>query len=118
MLAFVFIVPFFVMAIGVVMAFLAFDNLLRIEYTDHSEHWRQDGKPIGFFWMPAGTRFFSGLAARNRLFWTWLSDVPSWAESNERAKWLLRRIRVGMILGGVGWLSFLVGLGCFFAAIS
>jgi hypothetical protein len=70
-----------------------FDRLVRLEYTRHHEEWISDGKPIGFFWIPADGSTFSGGLARSSLAMSWLVVAPKWVDEAPAAKRDLRRMR-------------------------
>ena len=53
-------------------SFVAFDKLVKSEYTLHHRSWIADGKPAGFFWRPKESDPFIGQFARLRLSFSWL----------------------------------------------
>ena len=44
-------------------AFVVFDRLMRLEYSCHRKMWEADGKPHGFFWVPAESKAAGGWLA-------------------------------------------------------
>lgn len=86
-------------------SFVSFSSLVRPEFTDHKSEWIADGGPQGFFWKPpyAGPwRTMRSAYASNVLLWKWLFVTPTWARSDERARRLLRRFRVGVATWNLG----------------
>lgn len=84
-------------------ALLAFDALVKREYTTHPQDWEMDGRPHGFLWIPpeSKTRNSSGVstirssstAARNRCLMVWIFSAPFWTHQDVqslRITWLMR----------------------------
>ena len=89
--------------------FLTFDRLVRFEYANHRDIWRQDGSPAGFFWRTQECTWTSGLATQ-RLAVVWLFRTPPWvAASTECRRWL-RHVRIATAVWN---LSVLVAFACF-----
>jgi len=61
-------------------SFVAFDQILRKECREHPAEWEHDGKPIGFFWVPAGGSILRGSSWRSQLMFRWLFLRPEWAK--------------------------------------
>jgi hypothetical protein len=90
-------------------AFVVFDRLVRLEYSSYRQHWEADGKPHGFFWVPAEAKLAGGwlvsLAswrARNRLSFGWLFSTPGWMRRDEKALRLIFWLRVLVLTWNVG----------------
>ena len=102
MLSFVLIILFAVMLLT---AFLLFDRLVHVEYQFYRSNWVADGKPHGFFWVPAEVKTLGGWMikghssiASKRCAIIWLFSTPDWLRGDPRAKRFLY------------WLRFLVAL--------
>lgn len=85
--------PFLSMAIPALMAFFAFDKLVRIEYESHRNDWERDGRPHGIFWVPEEARTLGGWLvswsssiASRRCAFVWLFSTPKWALRDKSAK--------------------------------
>ena len=96
-------------------ALVVFDRLVRIEYTEHRLSWEADGKPYGFFWVPAESKMaggwlvsFGGGFARNRCIFGWLFSTPEWMRRDERALRLVSWLRVLVLSWNVGILGAVV----------
>lgn len=79
-----------------ILDFLAFDRLVRYEYENFREAWEQNGCPLGFFWKPPNSRFFTSpmrYMARDRCAVMWLFVTPNWMQQDTRALSLVSRLR-------------------------
>src|SRR5574341_1585709 len=88
-------------------SFLTFDQLIQLEYNFYRSQWENEGKPRGFFWFPReywrsqSTGWFSTWKSQYKSNWAmlkanliWLFSAPQWIKSDEKAKKLLKRLRV------------------------
>lgn len=95
-----FVILFIVM---VVLSLLLFDIVLRKQYRDHLEQWRQDGCPWGFFRFPREVGFLAGCKARNVVFKQWLTGNPVWLESDPVAARYVYLFRITGAMACVTW---------------
>ena len=94
------------------MAFVVFDQLVRLEYSSYRKHWEADGRPHGFFWVPAEAKIARGLLvnlgswrARNRCSFGWLLSTPEWMRWDEKAMRLVFWLRVLVLVWNVGFIA-------------
>lgn len=73
--------------------FFAFDRVVRLEYASYRSAWEPDGRPRGFFWRPSESTLFGSYFARQRFSLTWLFSTPTWAQHDQSASRLLKRLR-------------------------
>jgi hypothetical protein len=97
---------FFILMVWIVFAFICFDRLLRHQITHYPENWAGDGQPSGFFYFPRRASYASAYWARNRCLKKWVSQTPSWAQEDEKAFNLLRRLRNALLTYLIGFLIF------------
>jgi|SRR5688572_15995002 len=90
--------------------FLTFDQLVRLEYNSYRAQWEKDGTPRGFFWLPREywrsqdiswfgiwkAQYKSGWAMQKPQFW--IFSTPLWIKNDERAKKLLMRLRILVLI--------------------
>lgn len=100
--------PFFLLVLFV---FYLFDRIVKLEHSDHKKHWLNDGRPIGFFWVPKESESeFLGLPkltaarARNRLSGKWFFITPDWAVYDKQASKMFRQYRIFAVLSFSSWL--------------
>ena len=74
-------------------AFFSFDSLVKLQHDRYPDAWKADGSPWGFFWRPRGGEF-AGAFWRGWLSMKWVFATPEWVRADERARLLLRRIRI------------------------
>jgi len=93
-------------------AFWTFDQLVRLEYHSYRMNWEADGKPYGFFFVPAECKARGGLIvsfrssfASHRCAFGWLFSTPQWVKDDAKAKRLLLWMRVTVIVWNVGILG-------------
>jgi hypothetical protein len=93
-------------------AFALFDRLVRLEYSSYRKHWEADGRPHGFFWVPAESKSaggwlvgFGSSAAFHRCTFSWLFSTPDWMRTNNAARRLIFWLRVLVVT----WNIALVG---------
>ena len=72
--------------------FIVFDQLVRLEYSQHRKQWNADGRPHGFFWIPSESKFpggwlvsFRSSKGFHRIVFPWLFSTPSWMRHDIRA---------------------------------
>jgi hypothetical protein len=100
-------------------AFLTFDQLIRLEYNSYRAQWEDDGTPRGFFWVPReywriqSPSWFGRWKSQYKSSWSmqkanlfWLFSTPLWIKNDEKAKKLLKRMRVLVLIWNG---SFLLG---------
>lgn len=106
------VITFFLLASVLIAAFLRFDQLVRLEYESYRRIWEADGKPHGFFWVPAESRSLggwrvkasSGLASK-RCALVWLFSTPEWIQRDDRAGHLLLWLRILVLVWNAGIIS-------------
>jgi hypothetical protein len=81
--------------------FVTFDSLVKIQHAEHVDAWLADGSPWGFFWRPPGSAF-AGTFSRGWVSMKWILVTPEWVRDDQRAKKLLRRMRVCIGVWNVG----------------
>ncbi len=93
-------------------SFWTFDQLVRLEYRSHRANWESDGKPHGFFFVPAECKAMGGLIvsfgssfAFHRCVFGWLFSTPHWVKEDARARRLLLWMRVTVFIWNVGVLG-------------
>jgi hypothetical protein len=76
--------------------FLVTDRLLRLEYFAARQEWNDDGKPHGYFWIPAEAKTSGGWFARpgssralRKVAFIWIFKTPAWVSQLEVARRLL-----------------------------
>jgi hypothetical protein len=94
-----------------------FDQLIVREHALYHGHWRRDGKPIGFLYIPREARVLGGWAIRpgsvfalHKLTLVWLFSTPQWMRDDGEALRLLRRWRILNIVYAMAFLGTLVVL--------
>ena len=93
-------------------AFIVFDRLVRLEYSDHRRAWEADGRPHGFFWVPREVTFAGGWlvslgssAARMRKSYVWLFSTPDWVRTDNNARRLLYWLRILVLTWNIGLIA-------------
>ena len=91
--------------------FIVLDRLIRLEYRNWRKEWQKDGRPHGYFFVPAESKSFGGLlvslrsSRALRTVWIeWLFKTPEWMVKQDGARrliWLHRCLVVTL------WLPFL-----------
>lgn len=101
------------------MSFLAFDQLVSLEYRFHRADWVSDGMPHGVFWVPSEAKMLNGWLVKGRSFlssrrcWiVWLFRSPKWARSDEGAKFAFFRWRLLVVFSDLTFL-LLIGFSFF-----
>ena len=97
------------------LAFVSFDQLVRLEYKFHRVSWEADGKPHGFFWVPSQSKGsgamltkFGSTVARNRCVFSWLFSTPKWAGEEKRARNILVRYRLSVLAWNLGFTAIVL----------
>lgn len=93
--------------------FFLFDQILRKEHGDYRQSWEQDGKPIGFFWIPEGGKILEGSFARSGLFFKWAFSLPHWAAPRTDLVPLFRELRRTLAIGVGIWIVSMIVLFTF-----
>src|SRR5438093_6682820 len=90
-----------VLALGtaIPLSLSAMDSLIRREYELHHRDWEQDGRPIGWFFLPAEARPFRSRFAFHFSTLVWLFSTPQWIRTDATAAALLRRLRWSTFMG-------------------
>ncbi len=78
---------------AILLGSVPFDRLLRVFHGRHREMWEARGRPTGMFWVPPGSRFFTGVVARGDLAREWLYDTPAWIAESPKLLGMLHRFR-------------------------
>jgi hypothetical protein len=82
-------------------SFIIYDSILKLEYKSYHVYWKNDGQPIGFFWIARENRKlfvspFSQLRnqfARDQLSRKWLYSTPEWMTNDPQALQLTTKYR-------------------------
>src|SRR5258708_7295484 len=92
----------------VLVSFVVFDRLLRIQVCEARPEWERDGCPSGYFWSPPGGRKMS-LRARGYLLSQWFYRRPAWVGVATEAARLHGILRLATWLGGIALAPVLLG---------
>lgn len=100
------IVPVIMLPLFLVLltAFITFDSLVKLQHARYPDAWQAAGSPWGFFWRPRGSGF-AGSFWRGWLSMKWTLVTPEWARADDRARSLLRRMRICVAVWNVGVLA-------------
>jgi|SRR6266550_739634 len=97
-------------------AFIIFDRLVRLEYSAYRSNWEADGKPHGFFWVPAESKSAGGWLvgsrssfAFHRCTFGWLFSTPAWMRDNASARRLVFWLRLLVLTWNLGIVGAVVG---------
>jgi hypothetical protein len=87
--------------------FFTFDQLIRLEYNSYKAQWENDGRPRGIFWFPPeywrkqNASWFGRWKSQYKNEWAfqkvalfWVFSTPQWIKDDEKAKNLIRRLRI------------------------
>jgi hypothetical protein len=107
----IFLLSFVTALIGAGATLWLFDRLLHLQRERYPTEWARDGAPMGFFWVPAGARLVRGSFARSAAFLRWTFRTPAWVRQDERAKRLLRDLRLAHVAGLYGILMTVLAVG-------
>lgn len=94
-------VVMFPLIVVLLTAFVSFDLLVKLQHSRYPDAWKADGAPWGFFWRPRGSGF-AGAFSHGWLSMKSVFVTPEWARADERARSLLRRMRVCVAVWNVG----------------
>jgi hypothetical protein len=97
-------------------AFIVFDQLVRLEYSQYRKDWDADGRPHGFFWVPSECKSAGGWwvslrssnAFRRNMF-GWLFSTPTWMRADARALKRVYLLRVLVFIWNFG-LAITIGV--------
>ena len=97
---------------GIILMFIihvsCFDLLIYRLYTYHSDKWVSQGCPVGFIYIPSGSRLFWATIFRykysNGLIW----QTPQWIKNDPKAKKILICYRVTLAICLAGIFGFMV----------
>ena len=81
-----------------VVSFVVFDRLLRIQFSDAHSDWEREGCPSGYFWAPPSSRKLSP-RARGYLYSKWFYHAPPWVRGSQQAERLYARFKLMVWLG-------------------
>ncbi len=89
--------------------FVAFDQLVRLQYTSHRQAWIEDSQPTGFLWNPPGRSIWLHLFYRTNYsgslcFYSWVFNTPQWVKQDKVAGRHLRRMRICFLVWIIGFL--------------
>jgi ferric iron reductase protein FhuF len=90
------------------LAFLNFDKLVKIEYEKFKTNWIDDGKPRGFFWKPTESNWFSSSFAMQQLAMYWLFKTPDWINNELKAKEALQKLRIYVLIWNIGMVMWVL----------
>ena len=76
-----------------IMAFVLFDSLIRIEHDFHHDAWISDGRPAGMLWRTPECTWIYSYWRRNILMFAWLFTTPKWIQEGTEERKQLRRLR-------------------------
>jgi len=92
----------------VIMSFIVFDRLLRIQFSDARSEWESDDCPSGYFWAPPGSKRLSP-RARGNLLSHWFYHRPAWVSSSAQAARLYGLLRLATYLAAIALAPVLLG---------
>jgi hypothetical protein len=101
--------------LNVLFSFYLFDRVVKFEYRNYRKYWIDDGKPIGFFWVPEEARgkflrmpnIRSGFA-RSRFASYWIYITPEWTKGDAQATKVLLQYKLSAVLPMVTLLVWLI----------
>lgn len=103
-----------VFSISVLINLYYYDRILKAEYSSYYEQWLKDGSPIGFFWVPKGSKLISGSFSRGRLSFKWSFKTPDWANNDKTVLQHLYKMRTSGAVGIVAWFVIVI---CFLSKL-
>lgn len=114
----VFWLSFLLFFVSLLRSFLIFDRIVRHEHDAHPEFWGNDGKPIGYFWIPEGAKpSLEGYRTRYRVYVRLFLKTPAWVTTDAEHR-LLLGFRLWWIIAPLSGLAALVAFfRIFFQAI-
>jgi hypothetical protein len=87
-------------------AFITFDKILKIQYSEFKSTWEADGRPYGFFWKPKDTQWLRSSLAKIRISYQWLFRTPHWAQDSKTTRKYFIRFCLLVLCWNVGLLIF------------
>lgn len=92
-----------------ILAFVYFYRLVKIESEMYRDQWIDDGKPLGdYFWKASLSTSFSTWFPTLRVSWSWLFKTPQWVRNDFKAKSLLRKWRITVLIWNVAIIVWFV----------
>jgi hypothetical protein len=104
------IIGFPVFFAAILLCFYYYDRILKTEYSKYHDQWLADGSPLGFFWVPKGSKLFTGSFSRGALSFQWLFRNPKWAMDDKTVLQYLFKLRLSWAVGMLAWLILVAGL--------
>ena len=95
-------------AVVVLLSYLIFDRLLRIQFSEAHSDWERQGCMSGYFWSPPGCRETSR-RERGDLLGKWLFNPPYWLKSSA-SFWRVLGLATMVVLFPPALISLLWGL--------
>ena len=84
-----------------ILAFLNFDRLIKIQYEKYREQWTLDGKPRRFFAASSEGPWIRGWIATYRLSFSWLFKMPEWVRNDHEARKSLKKLRLLVLIWNI-----------------
>jgi hypothetical protein len=104
------IIGFLVFFSAILICLFYYDRILKTEYSKYHDQWLADGSPLGMFWVPKGSKLFSGSFSRGPLMFQWLFKNPQWAINDKTVLQYLRKLRISWAIGALVWLIMVTGI--------
>ncbi len=104
------IIGFPVFFVAILLCFYYYDRILKTEYSKYHDQWLADGSPLGMFWVPKGSKLFSGSFSRGALMFQLLFKNPQWAKDDKTVLQYLRNLRASWAIGAVVWLIMIINM--------
>ena len=99
---------FLPLLIALVLGFVSFDRLVKLEHNRYRQFWLDDGRPDGFFWHPGESTWFSSGVAKQVLLFKWLFSTPGWASQDGDARKALKKLRACVLIWNVGIVLWII----------
>src|ERR1700686_2079613 len=90
---------------GAVLATIARQRLVEIEFRQFRDSGIADGRPLGGSESRRASSFWGSGQATRRVFIRWLDETPTWAQQSPEALAALRAFRLGVTLLWAGFLA-------------
>ena len=92
-------IGFFICLVGTILLnWLFFSELIRIEYEKFRIKWFEDGEPLGMFYTPPESSLFKGTLSRSKLLRKWVFVKPDWIERDASAAKFYKYFRLTGII--------------------
>jgi hypothetical protein len=104
------IIGFPIFFIALLLCFYYYDRILKTEYSNYHDQWLADGSPLGMFWVPKGSKLFSGSFSRGALMFQLLFKNPQWAKNDKTVLQYLQKLRISWGVGAAVWVVMVVAL--------